>query len=73
MSYQNPPAFTLPASGFVRLNQILKIFPISKSSWYQGVAEGRYPAPVKLGPRTSAYRVQDVQKLIDSLSEEKSV
>lgn len=55
----------LPAEGFVRLPQILAVIPVSKSSWYAGVKSGRYPAPVKLGPRTSAWHVSDVRVLIE--------
>ncbi|WP_413785153.1 helix-turn-helix transcriptional regulator [Desulfovibrio sp.] len=29
---------------------------------------GRFPQPVKLGPRTTAYRAEDIRKLIDELS-----
>ena len=59
---------TLPETGFIRLSQVLKFFPVSKSAWYQGVADGRYPAPVKLGPRASGYKVQDVRALIEQIS-----
>jgi predicted DNA-binding transcriptional regulator AlpA len=38
--------------------------PISASSWWAGVASGRFPKPVKLGPRTSAWRVEEIRKLI---------
>jgi prophage regulatory protein len=38
--------------------------PISKSSWWAGVAEGRYPAPVKLGARTTCWRESEVMALI---------
>lgn len=51
----------------LRLPQVLERFPVSKSSWWQGVKEGRYPQPVKLGPRTTGWRESDIQELIDSL------
>jgi predicted DNA-binding transcriptional regulator AlpA len=59
---------SLPNEGLVRLNFILAPqgpLPISRSSWWKGVAEGRYPRPVKLGPRISAWPVDDIRKLID--------
>jgi predicted DNA-binding transcriptional regulator AlpA len=40
------------------------IIPISRSSWYAGVRKGRFPRPVKLGPRTSAWREADIEALI---------
>jgi len=38
--------------------------PLGKSTWWAGVEAGRYPAPVKLGPRITAWRVEDVRALI---------
>ena len=55
---------SLPEVGFVRLAQILVFVPISKSSWWLGVAEGRFPRPLKLGPRTTVWRVEDIRALI---------
>ncbi|PJB73046.1 MAG: transcriptional regulator [Alphaproteobacteria bacterium CG_4_9_14_3_um_filter_47_13] len=57
---------TLPETGFMRLPEILKIFPVSKSTWWAGVKEGRYPKPVKLGPKITAWRVEDIRELIAS-------
>ena len=57
----------LPQEGFVRLPQILAVFPISKSGWWNGVSDGRFPQPVKLGPRTTAWRVQDIRALLNSV------
>lgn len=56
----------LPETGFVRLPQILRVFPVSKSTWWAGVKEGLYPKPVKLGPKITAWRVEDVRALIQS-------
>lgn len=39
--------------------------PVSRSTWWAGVKSGRFPAPVKLGPRITAWRESDIQKLID--------
>ena len=41
-------------TGFLRLPQVLNIVPISKSAWWEGCKTGRFPKPVKLGPRTTA-------------------
>lgn len=61
----NPTPF--PATGFIRLNQILGPkgpIPISRSSWFAGVKEGRFPKPVALGPRIKAYRVEEIRDLL---------
>jgi predicted DNA-binding transcriptional regulator AlpA len=58
---------SLPADGFVRLPSVLAPggpIPVSKSTWWAGVKSGRYPAPVKLGPRITAWRVEDIRRLI---------
>jgi predicted DNA-binding transcriptional regulator AlpA len=57
----------LPQSGFVRLPGILAPngpIPVSKSTWWAGIKDGRYPKPVKLGPRITAWRVEDIRALI---------
>ena len=58
---------SLPETGFLRLPEILRFFPVSKSTWWAGVKEKRYPQPVKLGPKITAWRVEDIRALIDSL------
>ncbi len=68
----------LPETGFLRLYQIIgnpdanppipALIPICKSSWWAGVKSGRYPQAVKLGPRTTAWRVQDIRSLIAGAS-----
>ena len=72
---------TLPECGFVRLPQIIgkaetktspaipAIIPVSKSTWWAGVESGRFPQSVKLGPRTTAWRVEDIRRLIDEAGE----
>ena len=57
---------SLPETGFVRLPVVLAVFPISKSSFYAGIQKGIYPAPIKLSERTSAWKVEDIRKLIQS-------
>ena len=54
----------LPEAGFVRIPTILKIFPIGKSTWWNGVKDGRFPKPVKLGERVTAWHVDDIRDLI---------
>jgi prophage regulatory protein len=58
----------LPETGFVRLPEVLKVFPVSKSTWWAGVKEDRFPKPVKLGPKITAWRVEDIRALIATAS-----
>ena len=62
-------AYALPEFGFVRLSSILAPagpIPVSRSTWWAGIKTGRYPQPVKLGPRITAWRVEDIRTLIES-------
>ena len=49
-----------------RLPTVLAHVPDSRSHWWAGVAEGRYPAPVKLSKRCVAWRSADIRALIAS-------
>lgn len=52
--------------GNTKTNPPIKgILPISRASWWAGIREGRYPAPVKLGPRTTCWRESDIRRLIE--------
>ena len=57
----------LPLSGFMRLPQVLQLIPVSKSAWWQGCRDGRFPKPVKLGPKTTVWRVEDIVALIERI------
>jgi predicted DNA-binding transcriptional regulator AlpA len=69
---------TLPATGFLRLRQIIGdskskppvdgIFPVGRSTWFAGIKSGRYPKPVKLSPRIVAWRVEDIRLLVEETS-----
>jgi predicted DNA-binding transcriptional regulator AlpA len=62
---------TVPATGLLRLSSVLAPkgpIPVSKSTWWAGVKSGRYPRPVKLGPRITAWRVEDIRSLIENAS-----
>lgn len=56
----------LPSAGFVRLPQILSVIPISRSTWWAWVASGKAPKGIKLGPRVTVWRVEDINSLIAS-------
>jgi prophage regulatory protein len=62
---------SLPETGFVRLRQILAPIgpiPVSKSTWWAGVKSGKFPKPIKIGTRVTAWRVEAIRELIDRLS-----
>lgn len=67
----------LPNDGFLRLTQIIgnpksnppiqAIIPLSKSTWWAGIRDGRFPKPVKLSTRCTAWRVSDIRTLVEGL------
>lgn len=64
-----PDTKTFPQTGFVRLPQIIAPrgpIPVSKSTWWAGIKDGRFPKPIKLGARITVWRVEDIQNLIES-------
>lgn len=56
---------SFPTSGYLRLPTVLKLFPVSKSTWWAGVKSGRYPAGVKLSTRVTAWRAEDIATLVN--------
>lgn len=51
----------------LRLSSILAPngpIPVSRSTWWAGVRSGRFPQPIKLGPRTTVWRGQDIADLV---------
>ena len=67
----------LPETGYLRLRQIIgnpkadpptpPLIPVSRSTWWAGVASGRFPQPLKLGPNTTVWRVEDIRSLISNV------
>jgi len=55
---------TLPADGFIRQSQFLRLVPFSPATLWRKVATGRAPQPVKLGERITAFRVEDVRRYL---------
>jgi predicted DNA-binding transcriptional regulator AlpA len=56
-----------PETGLVRLSSIIAPrgpIPVGRSTWWAGVKSGRFPQPVKLGPRVTAWRCEDISALI---------
>ena len=56
-------------SGFLRVKDIIAPngpIPVSRSTWWQGVKDGRFPKPLKLGARVTVWRVDDIRDLIEN-------
>ena len=61
---------------FMRLKEILgdphsvpplpALIPVARSTWWAGVKSGRFPESIKLGPRTTAWRAEDIYAFIEN-------
>jgi prophage regulatory protein len=71
----------LPEIGYARLPDIIgdrkavppipALIPVGRSTWWAGIRTGRFPAPVKLGPKITAWRWSDITALIGTIEEGK--
>lgn len=52
-------------NGFMRIDDVLKLIPVSKSTWWNGVKSGRFPKSFKLGIRITAWREEDIRDFIN--------
>ena len=72
----------LPATGFLRLTQIIgnskanppipAIIPVSKSTIWEWVKIGRFPAPIKLSSKVTVWKVEDIVAVIRGGKTERS-
>lgn len=58
----------LDGSALLRERELLRsvknphgIVPMSRGKWWRGVADGIHPAPIRLGPKITAWRVAEVR------------
>jgi prophage regulatory protein len=55
----------------LKISDCLKIIPVARSIWWQGVKLGSFPQPVKLGSSTF-WRHSDLMKFIANTSQSKA-
>jgi predicted DNA-binding transcriptional regulator AlpA len=51
------------ADRLLRIDDVLALTNIGKSSWWAGVKSGKFPKPIKLGERTTRWRLNDILEL----------
>lgn len=64
-----------PLDGLLRISQICgdrkrgipPIVPVSRSTWWAGVASGRFPQPVRLGSKLTFWKAADIRALLEKL------
>lgn len=49
-------------SGIVRIKRLLsEEVPVSRSTLYQWINAGNFPAPIRLGPKAIGFRLKDIR------------
>lgn len=71
-SEKQPPGWTAQVSpclsGYLRINQVLQLIPVGKSTFWNWVKTGKAPPPVKLSERVTAWKAEDIHNFIAELS-----
>ncbi len=57
---QSPPTGEM-AVVFLRLQAVIRVTGLSRSTLYRLIADQRFPRPVRLGPRAVAWRRTDIE------------
>lgn len=57
----------MPETGYMRISDVLRYIPVSKTTWWNGVKSGRFPKSVKLGAGITMWRVEDIIDLIEKV------
>lgn len=63
----------MQSTGFLRLPQVLERIPISRSAWWHGCKEGKFPRPIKLGPKMTVWYESDIVDFINGFAQCKQV
>jgi predicted DNA-binding transcriptional regulator AlpA len=56
------------AKRLLTVKEVMRIVNISRSTWWRGVKEGRYPQPIRLGTRTTRWSEEEIMDFISNLT-----
>jgi prophage regulatory protein len=51
-----------PSVGYLRLKDLVKRVPVAKSTIWLWVSDGKFPAPVKLSNRVTAWPLDSIER-----------
>ena len=55
-------SFAAGSSGYLRIKDLVKRVPVAKSTIWLWVSDGKFPAPVKLSERVTAWPVAAIEQ-----------
>lgn len=69
---------SLPETGYVRIAAIVGqkkhgipgVIPVSKSTLWEWVRQGKFPAPVKISSRITCWKIEDIRAFIEKLNDQ---
>jgi prophage regulatory protein len=56
------PQVPAGSSGYLRLRDVVKRVPVAPSTIWAWVSNGKFPRPVKLGDRVTAWSVSSIER-----------
>lgn len=68
---QIPETLALPTEGFIRIKQLVRFIPLSRTTVWRKVKDGAFPKPIKISAYVTAWRVADVREWIAQAAQEK--
>lgn len=57
-------------NGFIRLNEVLKYFNVSESTFRRGMKAGIFPKPIELDMGVKLWRLSDIIEFIENTKNE---
>ena len=54
----------------LRIKEVLARLSISRSSFWEGCRTGRFPQPIKIGPRTTVWKAEEIDAFIENLGKQ---
>ena len=54
----------------LRIDEVMARLSISRSSFLEGCRTGRFPQPIKIGPRTTVWKAEDIDSFIENLGKQ---
>ena len=64
---KNTPMTASSNDNLLRLKSVLQRIPVSKSTWWVWVKNGKAPQPVKLSAGVTAWRESDINRMVNNL------
>ena len=56
----------LDRPGYMRIEAVLQVYPVSRAAWYQGIKDGIYPKSVQLSRRSVGWSTSAIKALIEN-------